>query len=391
MNHEQRQVLITTSLSHGMIHVCELAVPALLILIQPDFAIGDYSSGRIVAIYGLLFGLGALPAGFLVDHLGSKRLLLACLWGSAASMIGMALSPSVAIFTICAAFMGLFLSIYHPAGTSLITHSIPLSGKVFAIHGMAGNLGVAGASVIAGTLGQVFGWRWAVGLLALIGFGLGVRVLTLPAPSVHEVRSRTGRGDPAAFIWLLVAAAFLGMIYRGVTTFLPKFFATHFTEGESLGAAWGGLLATVALMAGLVGMYAAGRMIDAGARPSRVFLLGAVVQGPFLLALGYVAGPALLPMAMGVAFFHFFTQPPGNHMVAEFTPAGLRGLGYGIYFFLAFGAGSVGAGFGGWVSERFSPAQTFPALGTLLVPAVVAALALWFLTRNRSASLRGAR
>ena len=67
VNSTQRNVLWTASLSHAMIHVYELAVPALLILIQADFHTGDFAMGRVVTLYGLMFGLGALPAGLLVD------------------------------------------------------------------------------------------------------------------------------------------------------------------------------------------------------------------------------------------------------------------------------------------------------------------------------------
>ena len=119
MSSAQQRILWTTSLSHGLIHVYELAVPALLILIQADFGTGDFAMGRVVGLYGLLFGLGALPAGFLVDRLGSKLLLVACLWGSALCMAGLALSPSFGWFTVCAGCLGLSLSIYHPAGTAV--------------------------------------------------------------------------------------------------------------------------------------------------------------------------------------------------------------------------------------------------------------------------------
>jgi MFS family permease len=225
-----RQVLWTASASHGLIHVYELAVPALLILIQADFGVGDLTMGGVVTLYGLLFGLGALPAGLLVDRLGSKVLLLVCLWGASLCMIGMAVSPSLSWFAGCAAGLGLCLSVYHPAGTSWITHSMPISGRVFATHGMAGSLGVAGASVIAGSLGALLGWRWAIGTLAVFGFGLGMLVLTLSTTPPHEVRSRPGRGRWPGFVLLLVAAAFMGMVYRGVTTFLPKFLGTRFTD-----------------------------------------------------------------------------------------------------------------------------------------------------------------
>lgn len=369
-------MLWTTSASHGLIHVFELATPALLILIQRDFGTGDLVMGSVVGLYGLLFGLGALPAGALADRAGSRSLLLACLWGAAACLAGMALSQGIRSFAVFAGAMGLFLSIYHPAGTSLITHSLPLSGRVFAIHGMAGNLGVAGSGAIAGGLGALFGWRWALGGLALAGFFAGLFVLALPTPEQREVRERPGRGHVPGFALLLVAAAFLGMVYRGTTTFLPKFFATRFAERADAGVALGGLLTTLALLAGVVGMYVAGRMIDRGMRPARVFLVGAAVQLPFLVGLAFLGGLALLPLAMAVAFFHFFTQPPGNQLVAQFTPPRLRGLGYGIYFLVAFGTGSLGAGIGGWVSERVELRYVFPALAVVALPAVIASILL---------------
>lgn len=384
MNPSQRQVLWTASASHGLIHVYELAVPALLILIQKEFATGDFAMGRVVTIYGLLFGLGSLPAGFLVDRIGSRYLLVFCLWGSALGVLGMALSPSLVWFAVCAAFMGLCLSIYHPAGTSLLTHSMPLSGRMFAFHGMAGNTGVATASVISGTLGALFGWRWALGLLALLGIVLGYRVLSLPTPAQHEVRARKGKGRWPDFVLLLIAILFMGVVYRGVTTFLPKFFATRLTDEASTGTALGGLLTTLALAVGLVGIWAGGRLADRGVAAPVLFLLGAAAQIPFLVALGYLGSPGLVPAAMGVAFFHFLTQPAGNYMVADFTPPRLRGLGYGVYFFMSFGAGSVGAVLGGWISERTGLSGTFPVLAAVLVPSALAMLVLIWIRRDRS-------
>jgi MFS family permease len=372
----ERQVLWTASASHGLIHVYELSVPALLILIQAEFGAGDFAMGRIVTLCGLLFGLGALPAGLVVDRLGSKSLLLVCLWGASACMAGMALSPSLAAFAACAGAMGLFLSIYHPAGTALISTALPLSGRVFATHGMAGNAGVAGSSVLAGALGARYGWRVALGVLASTGVLLGLRLLALRLPDRVAARERDGRGQWPGFALLLVAAAFLGMIYRGVTTFLPKFLGERFAAGATGATAIGGALTTVALLTGLAGMWLAGRLVDRGRRPVTVFLLGTLLQAPFLVALGLAGGPLLLPLAMSVAFFHFFTQPPGNQIVARFTPPRLRGLGYGVYFLVSFGAGSLGASLGGWVSERLGLDYAFPAFAVLLLPALGAVLLL---------------
>jgi len=376
LTREQRSVLRTTCASHGLIHVYELSVPALLLLIQAEFGAGDFRMGGVAALYALLFGLGALPAGWLADRIGPKPLLVVCLWGGSFGMLGMALAPSLGWFAASAAAMGLALSIYHPAGTALLTHSLPASGRVFALHGMAGNFGVASASLIAGSLGAVLGWRWAIGSLAVAGAALGARSLTLPAPAVHEIRARDGHGRWASFLLLLAATLFMGMVYRGMATFLPKFLALTYASDTRIGTALGGSLATAALLVGLAGMWVAGRWIDRGTHPARAFLLGAAAQAPFLVAIGFVPGTYVLPLFMVVAFFHFFTQPAGNHMVADFTPPRLRGLGYGVYFLMTFGVGAIGAPLGGFVSERWGLARTFPVLALILVPCIVATAAL---------------
>jgi MFS family permease len=379
----ERQVLRITSLSHGLIHVWELSIPALLILIQAEFDAGDFAMGRVVTLFGLLFGLGALPAGWLVDRWGSRVMLAVCLWGGAASLAGVALSPSLGWFAAGAGALGLALSAYHPAGTTLISNALPPTGRVFAMHGMAGNLGVACSSVVAGTLGVLVGWRWAIGLLALLGVALGLCVSTLAVPEPAEVRLRPGTGRWPAFIALLVAMGFMGMIYRGMTTFLPKLLATHYaTDGEG-GTALGGLLTTAALLVGLAGMYASGRLVDRGLLPARAFLIGAVAQAPFLLAVAGANRSGLLPLMMAAAFAHFFTQPPANQLVAGFVPPRVRGVGYGLYFFVAFGAGSLGATYGGWVSERWGLDRAFAALALFLVPATLAALVLNRVSRRQ--------
>jgi MFS family permease len=90
---------------------------------------------------------------------------------------------------------------------------------------------------------------------------------------------------------------------------------------------------------------------------------------------------------MSVAFFHFLTQPAGNHLVADFTPPRLRGLGYGLYFLMTFGAGALGASLGGWVSERVGLAYAFPALAAVLAPCLVAMAVLAALARRREESV----
>jgi predicted MFS family arabinose efflux permease len=245
---------------------------------------------------------------------------------------------------------------------------------------------VATASIVSGLLGAFFGWRLAIGMLAVTGLLLGVRGLLLPAPELHEIKARRGGGNWPAFLLLLVATTFMGMVYRGIATFLPKFFAVSYAEDATVGTAIGGTLTTVALLVGLAGMFVAGKLIDRGFHSATVFLIGAFFQIPFLLVIGVAGGGALVPLFMGVAFFHFFTQPAGNHLVADFTPPRMRGLGYGVYFLMTFGAGSFGASIGGWVSKNLGLHLAFPVFAGVLLPSIAAILLVRWVTGRGSRS-----
>lgn len=375
MTGEQKNVLATACASHGLIHVFELAAPALLIPIQFEFGASDASMGMVVGLYALLFGLGSLPAGFLVDRFGAKPLLLACLWGGSLGVAGMALAPTLALFTASAALMGLSISIYHPAGTALISQALPATGRVFALHGMAGNTGIALSALLAGVLGELIGWRQALAALSVIGILIGLRVAAFRFGGRVEQKPGEVRGRWAAFVLLLVAASFMGMVYRGFTTFLPKLLATR-VEGEVASTALGGTFTSISMVVGLVGMYLSGKLIDRGRSPIAVFLLATVCQAPFLVAMSRIEGAGLVPAAMGIAFFHFMTQPAGNQLVARITPESLRGMGYGIYFFAVFGLGAAGASYAGTISETTGIAAMFPWLAPLLAPCVLAMLAM---------------
>ena len=138
-----RRTLLLACAAHGLVHTLELAAPALLLLIATEFDAGDLRMGQVITLLGLLFGLGALPAGLLVDRFGSRALFVTTMAGAAVSVLLMSMAPSLTLFAVGAMLLGASLSLYHPAGTALLTHATEATGSVFAKHGMAGNAGIA--------------------------------------------------------------------------------------------------------------------------------------------------------------------------------------------------------------------------------------------------------
>jgi len=62
--------------------------------------------GVVVTLGYRLFGLGALPGGVLVDRLGPRRLISACLLGMGLSYVLLGLTPNMVIVAAAWALRG---------------------------------------------------------------------------------------------------------------------------------------------------------------------------------------------------------------------------------------------------------------------------------------------
>jgi hypothetical protein len=63
-------------------------------------------------------------------------------------------------------------------------------------------------------------------------------------------------------------------------------------------------------------------------------------------------------------------------LVARLTPPGLRHSAYGLKFILAFGVGSLGVKFAGWMQRAWGIEAVFVALGFLSIVIVFVAVML---------------
>ncbi|ERH10489.1 MAG: major Facilitator superfamily [halophilic archaeon J07HX64] len=137
MNRNDRAITAFTMAGHGMVHTYELAIPILMTIWLVEFSITAATLGTVVAVGYGLFGLGALPGGILVDRFGSRRLIIACLFGMGISFVLLSVLPGVVGIGIALALWGIAASVYHPAGLTLISNGVEQRGSAFAYHGMA--------------------------------------------------------------------------------------------------------------------------------------------------------------------------------------------------------------------------------------------------------------
>src|SRR6266487_6792693 len=79
--------------AHALTHITELSYAVLLTRIQDDFGTRDVIMGALATVFGWTFGSSAIPAGFLTDRLGSRRVLVYAFAGSSVMAVLVGLSP----------------------------------------------------------------------------------------------------------------------------------------------------------------------------------------------------------------------------------------------------------------------------------------------------------
>ena len=169
MNGNDRAITGIASLAHGAVHTYEMTVPLFVVVWLTEFdaiplgvASVDVTTATVGVVVTLgygLFGLGALPGGILVDRVGSRRLISACLLGMGLSYVLLGLAPNMLVVAAALVLWGLSASVYHPAGLSLISKGVEERGTGLAYHGVAGNLGIGLGPLAAAVMLLFVEWR----------------------------------------------------------------------------------------------------------------------------------------------------------------------------------------------------------------------------------------
>jgi MFS family permease len=380
--------------SHALAHVAELAFPATALLVTMEFfGRGEYAEiGLATFISSLLFGAAAIPSGRLVDRLGARAVLLIFLFGTGASLALLSQMRSFPGFTAGLALVGCFSGLYHPAGTTMISLGIKEHGKAMGAHGVGGNLGLALTPFVAAALAGTMGWRWAYAALGSIPIILGLLVIAarVNVGRAEEPGSGSGKDNQSEKPYLLIPlvimffmAVFNGMTYRGLMTFLPSYFAerVHLSWLPLHQVTVGGTMTTAILLLGVVGQFIGGNLADRFNK-EKVYTVIFFITCPLLLLLGSLSNLPLILVTAAFAFLYFMNQPVGNAMIPRYASPAVRGMVFGLFFFMAFGAGSIMSWIAGIVGERFELNRIFIMLAASTLISALLGLLLVAKTRD---------
>jgi len=394
MNAATLRLVLLISCCHAMVHVYEHSLAAVEKDAVRDEAFGiqqanqETVSGELGNCLRLPFGLCALLAGWLAERLGAKRLLLGYLFGCSLAAVLAWYAPNLLMMAAAMFTLGLFASVYHPAGLGLISdHTTPENRpRALGLHGIFGSAGIAAGPFLAALVFQLpieADWRQYYLVLAVPGVLLAALLaLRLPARQslLHaaQVNGRAAHDEddvhwPSYFL-LIALVSLAGFVYAAVLHFLPRYLSgTGLEIAHVPDKSLRNYLAAVVLMLGVIGQYTAGRI----AKPTTLeplLALAFLASAPCVFWMGYANGHARIWAAGLFSPLFFMHQPVFNSLVAKYVPRRRRSLCYGLSFTVAFGVGSFGPNIAGHIDDY---RLRYGGLAVVLGLAGTLALVLW--------------
>lgn len=396
MNHNEKNILTTTCFGHFLSHFNMLFFPALVIPLTTLYGLDLPTVIALSFWMYLLFGLTALPWGLLSDHFGAKTLLLLFYSGSGFFALAAGLFlDSPMIFSLSLAGVGLFSGIYHPAGLGLISKGITdKMSMALGYNGMAGNLGLALAPIMAGVINYFSGPEAAFYVLG--GLNLAGAAVMLLLPVLEPVKKSSKNVSPyhgifLGFIVLCLCITMQGLTYRGTSVILPTYFELR-NEGlyqylnELQGILGSKNVAATALTSlvyfiGVFGQFIGGwtaHRFD----PRKGYLIFHSLSLPMVLLMAYTTDIPLILVSMVYLLCLLGMQPIENTLIAQLSPERFRHSAYGVKFILSFGVGALAVYLVGWVEGVWSLPAFFIAMTLATLVLVSCILVLFLVTKN---------
>jgi sugar phosphate permease len=161
-------LVVLCQLVHGITYS---AMPLLLPLIREDLHISFTQAGMLSAAATLSYALGQIPAGYLSDRYGPRRLFFAGLIGWSAFSLAFGLIHAFWLAVITQLLAGAFRALLFAPGLALLASWFPPERRATAmsLYMVGGFAGTIVLSLAGPWLTALYGWRAAFMFFAALG------------------------------------------------------------------------------------------------------------------------------------------------------------------------------------------------------------------------------
>lgn len=335
----RRRSLVAACLAHALHDGYTDGLYPFLPVWQAQFGLSFAGLGILRALYYATMGGLQVPGAWVVRARSTRAALVLSTVVAAGGFVVMALPLGLAGLCVGLALAGAGSSLQHPRGSLLVSESYaPAARGALGIYNFAGDLGKATLPALAALLLPLLAWRPVIGLMALLGLGVGLALLTLtPRVAPASPRSAAVVRAPArsGFALLMTIGAFDTAARMGYLLFLP--FLIH---------ARGGASPAVGLALGLVFVGGALGKATCSWLGQHLGVIGSVVATETATAvlivatLGLPLGAVLVVLpVLGVALNGTSSVLYGT--VPELAPRGDTGRAFALFYTGVIGSGGL--------------------------------------------------
>jgi FSR family fosmidomycin resistance protein-like MFS transporter len=338
------KLIAGVSAAHFVSHYYILLLPPLFEFVRADYQVSYTELGLALTAFNLISAALQTPAGFLVDRISARLVLIAGLLFGAVGFAVAGLVNSFWVFVAMFAVAGLGNAVYHPADYALLSNHVSAKriGQAFSVHTFAGILGGAAAPASLLIMQSQWGWRGAFLGAAVLGFAVAALLAFLrdvppeQQPVAGKPKAADAPGSPVGWRLLLSAPILLNFFF-----FIVLSVANNGLQNYSV-VAMGALHGTPPLVANTIltsylvcsafGVLLGGVVVSRMSRHGLATALGLAVTGLAALAIALVPASALtLLVLMSIAgLFMGGIHPPRDMLVRDVTPAGSFGKVFGF-------------------------------------------------------------
>jgi MFS transporter, ACS family, hexuronate transporter len=381
-------ILSIAWLTYLAVYTVRISVPPLSPFIVDELHLTNTEIGLLVSAAALGYSLFQVPAGWLIDRLGIRRMLFVGTFAAGAIILAMNFVENLPGASIILFLGGLGCGCFPAVATKAILQWFPVNERGTAIGLHQTSITVAGivTAIILPLLAVNFGWRF--GFVAVGGFSMAAAVIATifykDAPDTGETKT-SREGGPVNWKLirevlldrniLLVSISCIG--FMAVDYSLTTYLIIFLKDSVGLTVTVAGVFLALTNVGGVFGKLFFGTLSDrvlGGSRRSPLLIAGGITLVMTVVMQVIATGASYWMLAIAFAVFGFAAIGWGGLnliLVSEFARKEYMGLAMGYSLMILMIGNIVGP----------------PVFGYIIDLTGSYTLAWWFLTACSVASL----